>query len=81
MNTEPRRRYALRLPDGSYLGRMTVTGGIIPVNPPFARTFDDPADAEAHRDHTRAVLGFPEARVVAAPVFDRQAGDYLHAEL
>jgi len=56
-------RYAIRLPDGRCLGRYTITGNIVPVPPAFAHTFDSLADANAHLEHTRTALGFPDAEL------------------
>jgi hypothetical protein len=57
-------RYAIRLPDGRCLGRYTITGNIVPVPPAFAHTFDSLADANAHLEHARTALGFPDAELV-----------------
>ena len=54
-------RYAIRLPDGRCLGRYTITGNIVPVPPVFAHTFDDLEAANAHLEHARTALGFPDA--------------------
>ena len=56
-------RHAIRLPDGRCLGRYTITGNIVPVPPVFAHTFDDLADANAHLEHARTALGFPDAEL------------------
>ncbi len=81
MNAEHPIRYALRLPDGRYLGRMTLTGGIVPVDPPFAYTLNDRVTADLHLEHARDQLGFAGARLVIAPVFDRESRSYMHAEV
>jgi hypothetical protein len=57
-------RYAIRLPDGRCLGRFTITGAIVPVPPVFAHTFDDLEAANAHLEHARTALGFPDAELV-----------------
>jgi hypothetical protein len=57
-------RYAIRLPDGRCLGRFTISGDIVPVHPAFAHTFDNLADANAHLEHARTALGFPDAGLV-----------------
>ena len=57
-------RYAIRLPDGRYLGRFTIQGDIVPVPPVFAHTFDDLEAAKAHLEHARTALGFPDAELV-----------------
>lgn len=56
-------RYAIRLPDGRCLGRFTITGGIVPVPPMFAHTFDDLEAANAHLEYARTALGFPDAEL------------------
>jgi len=62
MNSET--RYAILLPDGRCLGRYTIQGGIVPVPAVFAHTFTDLAEAQAHLDHARIAMGFPEAELV-----------------
>jgi hypothetical protein len=56
-------RYAIRLPDGRCLGRYTITGDIVPVPHVFAHTFDDLEAANAHLEHARTALGFPDAEL------------------
>ena len=58
-------RYAIRLPDGRCLGRYSIHGDIVPVPPVFAHTFTDLAEAQAHLDHARTAMGFPEAELVS----------------
>ena len=81
MNTEQPARYSLRLPDGRYLGRMTLTGGIEPVGPAFAYTLTDRETADLHLEHARTQLGHSDVRLVIAPVFDRNLREYVHAEV
>ena len=57
-------RYTIRLPDGRCLGRYSIHGEIVPVPPVFAHTFTDLAEAQAHLDHARTAMGFPEAELV-----------------
>jgi hypothetical protein len=57
-------RYAILLPDGRCLGRYTITGAIVPVPPVFAHNFDDLEAANAHLEHARTALGFPDAELV-----------------
>ena len=56
-------RYAIRLPDGRCLGRYTITGNIVPVPPVLAHTFDDLEAANAHLEHARTAMGFPDAEL------------------
>jgi hypothetical protein len=63
MNLPSETRYAIRLPDGRCLGRYTITGNIVPVPPVFAHTFDDLEAANAHLEHARTAMGFPEAEL------------------
>jgi len=63
MSSDHSIRYAIRLPDGSCLGRFTISGGIVPVPPAFAHTFENLADANAHLEHARTALGFPDAKL------------------
>ncbi len=56
-------RYAIRLPDGRCLGRYSIGGGIVPVPPVFAHTFDDLEAAKAHLQHARNAMGFPDAEL------------------
>ena len=63
MNLPPETRYAIRLPDGRCLGRYTIQGDIVPVPAVFAHTFTDFEEAEAHLEHARTAMGFPDAEV------------------
>lgn len=63
MNPQFQPRYAIRLPDGRCLGRYSIHGNIVPVPPVFAHTFTDLAEAQAHLDHARTAMGFPEAEL------------------
>ena len=60
-------RYAIQLPNGSRLGRYTITGDIVPVPPALAHTFDDLETAEAHLEYARTTLGFSDADLVVLP--------------
>jgi hypothetical protein len=53
------------LPDGRRLGRSSIHGDIVPVPLVFAHIFTDLAEAQAHLEHTRAAMGFPEAELVS----------------
>ena len=57
-------RYAIQLPNGSRLGRYTITGPIIPVSPAHAYTFTDIEEAKSHLEHARTTLGFSDADLV-----------------
>lgn len=61
MNSET--RYAIRLPDGRFLGRYTITGDIVPLPPAFAYTFNDLEAAHQHLEHARTAMGFPDAEL------------------
>ena len=67
MNPPTERRYAIRLPDGRCLGRYTIHGDIVPVPPVFAHTFTDLAEGQAHLDHARSAMGFPDAELAPLP--------------
>jgi hypothetical protein len=63
MNPPFESRYAIRLRDGQCLGRYSIHGDIIPVPPVFAHTFTDLAEAQAHLEHVRTTMGFPDAEL------------------
>ena len=64
MNSPSQPRYAIRRPDRRCLGRYSIHGDIVPVPPAFAHTFTDLAEAQAHLDHVRTAMGFPDAELV-----------------
>lgn len=63
MNQPSQTLYAIRLPDGQCLGRYSIHGDIVPVPPVFAHTFTDLAEAQAHLEHARTAMGFPDAEL------------------
>jgi len=64
MNQPSEPRYAIRLLDGQCLGRYSIHGDIAPVPPVLAHTFTGLAEAQAHLDHARTAMGFPDAELV-----------------
>lgn len=63
MNQSSNPRYTIRLADGQCLGRYSIHGDIVPVPPVFAHTFTDVAEAQAHPDHARTAMAFPDAEL------------------
>ena len=70
--------YALRLPNGQYLGRRDPSLPVEPVGPGHAHIACGLLSAGLHLRHAKAVLGFTDAYIVQAPARERRTGHIIH---